>query len=668
MPYANNSDLPPAVKDNLPDAAQSMYRDVFNSAWEGSCKDAENKDECAAKQAWGVVHKHFHKDESGNWQSNKSLVVDFTIKITKATYDKLTNERRWSGTLSDTQKDTYGEKMSLQLFQDFINHITHGDPIPAPYQTDYFKGGMPYVSLAHYPDLNGKAILGKTTDLYVDGKMLKAKGTFEDTPLGRAAFTAVCKSLYDNTDKTTPPVRLSIGFLDMGHMHGDKEFVRQSLSDICPMCLANVGDKEYRAGYLIHEALTRVPVNSRTEIVAEVNKSMDGIKTQLDDAASIVGEELAKEVDTVSKTMVGKSEALGEMLVIKSEESTIHCEDCNVAVEKSDNSAQDAQKARSEKYGIAVLPQGHLTKPGQWKDVPDSEWGDPVNYRYPMPDKAHAANAASRFGQESSSYKGKDTVGERITKREKALGVEAVKTDEKKSEVVEKTISLNADGGIVGDVLHPDGMPDAQRDEPKDMAKKVKEQQQTVIPSWAEDILNMLRQLTGKPAPENGVYQKSYTQTDDAKLNELMAIHPIGTYINDLMSIFNSACANKEMDKPQKLQSIQEAFSKLGEGIKKKIAELPDYPQPTIPTEAKSSAMIADAVTKAVANAMQPLVDQVSLITQQMGTVQGTKSVTASIPQRRSINPIQVQEQQSQVAHPKSETPKLREIINRTLG
>ena len=560
MPYANNSELPSGVKDNLPDAAQTMYRSVFNSAWEGSCKDAENKDECAAKEAWATVHKHFSKGGDGKWTSNKSLVSDFALKITKASYDKVSGERRWSGTLSDTQKDTYNEKMSLQLFTDFINHITHGDPIPVPYQTNYFKGGMPYVSLAHYPDLNGKAILGKTTDLYIDGKMLKAKGTFEDTPLGRAAFTSVCKSLYDNTDKATPPVRLSIGFLDMGHVHGDKEFVRQSLSDVCPMCLAGIGDKEYRSGYLIHEALTRVPVNSRTEIVAEVNKSMDGIVTQLDDAASIVGDELAKEVDTVSKTMVGKSEAL----VIKSEETPA-----------------------------------------------------PV--------------------------------------------VEAPKEED-------KSIAVNADGGIVGDMLHPDGMPDAQRDEPKDMADKVKKQQQTVIPSWAEDILNMLRQLTGQKAPENGIYQKSYTQTDDPKLNELLTIHPIGFYINDLMSIFDSVCANKEMDKPQKLQSIQEAFSKLGEGIKKKIAELPDYPQPDIPTEAKSSVMIAEAVSRAVATQLQPLVDQVSLITQQMGTVQGTKSVTASIPQRRNIDPTQVQQQQSQVAHPKSETPKLRELINRTLG
>jgi hypothetical protein len=136
------------------------------------------------------------------------------------------------------------------------------------------------------------------------------------------------------------------------------------------------------------------------------------------------------------------------------------------------------------------------------------------------------------------------------------------------------------------------------------------------------------------------------------------------------MSVFDSVCGNKKMDKPQKFQLIQEVFSKLGEGIKKHIAEMPEnmMMQSEGMNEGKSSVMIADAVSKAVANAMQPVIDQMSLITQQMGTVQGVKSVQASIPQRRSIDATLVQQQQSQVVRPKSDTPKLREIINKTLG
>lgn len=32
--------------------------------------------------------------------------------------------------------------------------------------SDYWKGGMPYVSLAHYPDLNGEASLGEPLVIY----------------------------------------------------------------------------------------------------------------------------------------------------------------------------------------------------------------------------------------------------------------------------------------------------------------------------------------------------------------------------------------------------------------------------------------------------------------------------------------------------------------------
>lgn len=95
-------------------------------------------------------------------------------------------------------------------------------------------------------------------------------------------------------------------------------------------------------------------------------------------------------------------------------------------VEEADmGKAKDAQKARSKKYGIAILAQGHVTKPSKWSNVPDSQWGDPVNYRYPMPDDAHVRNAASRFGQEKGSYRGKSTVGARISRREKSKGIGA---------------------------------------------------------------------------------------------------------------------------------------------------------------------------------------------------------------------------------------------------
>jgi cation transport regulator len=34
MPYANRSELPDSVKDNLPPHAQGIYKEAFNSAWD----------------------------------------------------------------------------------------------------------------------------------------------------------------------------------------------------------------------------------------------------------------------------------------------------------------------------------------------------------------------------------------------------------------------------------------------------------------------------------------------------------------------------------------------------------------------------------------------------------------------------------------------------------
>jgi hypothetical protein len=59
------------------------------------------------------------------------------------------------------------------------------------------------------------------------------------------------------------------------------------------MCENGDGNKVYLKGILVHNALTRVPANPRTD--AEVDKSMS-IETKEEDAASIVGEDLAAEI------------------------------------------------------------------------------------------------------------------------------------------------------------------------------------------------------------------------------------------------------------------------------------------------------------------------------------------------------------------------------------
>jgi len=309
---------------NLPSEGKKIFESVYNDRLK-ACKDkGGSQDSCqesAAKQAWGAVRNAgWKKDASGNW-TKKAELTEFSMAITKASLDKGTNTMRWLASASDTQEDSYGDNMTLELFQDFLGRIEANELAPEDFRSDFWQGGMPYLSVSHYPDLNGNAVPGDVEVTYVDGDYLKAKGTYSDTPLGRACWKSVCADLYgEEKSESQDRVRISIAFLDWMHKHKSTGYLfeRKSLEDFCPECLREIlnGEyegKEYLRGQLVHYAHTRVPVNKRT--VMEVDKSMT---TRKEDAASIVGEELAEELEEKNKSLVGKSEAL----VIKADEET----------------------------------------------------------------------------------------------------------------------------------------------------------------------------------------------------------------------------------------------------------------------------------------------------------------------------------------------------------
>lgn len=61
MPYSSNAALPARVKDNLPEHAQSIYREASNSALaEG------NTEASAARIGWAAVSRSYKKRE-GKW-------------------------------------------------------------------------------------------------------------------------------------------------------------------------------------------------------------------------------------------------------------------------------------------------------------------------------------------------------------------------------------------------------------------------------------------------------------------------------------------------------------------------------------------------------------------------------------------------------------------------
>jgi len=66
------------------------------------------------------------------------------------------------------------------------------------------------------------------------------------------------------------------------------------------------------------------------------------------------------------------------------------------------NPEKQAQEARSKKYGIAIKEGGNVTKPGEWANVDDDDFLDPVNYRYPCPNADQTRAAAAYWGKEKN--------------------------------------------------------------------------------------------------------------------------------------------------------------------------------------------------------------------------------------------------------------------------
>lgn len=269
---------------------------------------------------------------------DQTNLKQFSLHIDKAGFHKETGEMRFHAVGSDTLVDTYGDNMTAELFSDFLERIESEEAPPEGYGNEFWNGGIPYVSVSHYPDMNGDAVPGDLQQVYVDGNRLKGRGKFFETPLGIAAFKSVCKDQTDSVDENEK-VRISIAFLDWKHQHKSNGFVfeRKSITDRCPECIKEYKEKsgegkEYLRGHLVHWALTRVPVNPRTPVELE-EKSMSEILTQKDDAASIVGEEEAEKIDEM------KAEMKSEAVVIKSEEPE---------VEKSEDEEDDDKKKKKE--------------------------------------------------------------------------------------------------------------------------------------------------------------------------------------------------------------------------------------------------------------------------------------------------------------------------------
>jgi cation transport regulator len=72
MPYDSIDELPESVRDNLPEHAQEIYKEAFNSAWEDYADPDErrgdaSREETAHRVAWSAVKEEYEKGDDGQW-------------------------------------------------------------------------------------------------------------------------------------------------------------------------------------------------------------------------------------------------------------------------------------------------------------------------------------------------------------------------------------------------------------------------------------------------------------------------------------------------------------------------------------------------------------------------------------------------------------------------
>ncbi|HUX64632.1 putative cation transport regulator ChaB [Sulfuricella sp.] len=72
MPYQHIDELPDSVKNVLPNHAQDIYKEAFNSAWEEyknpeDRRDDAGREEVAHRVAWSAVKNKYEKGTDGKW-------------------------------------------------------------------------------------------------------------------------------------------------------------------------------------------------------------------------------------------------------------------------------------------------------------------------------------------------------------------------------------------------------------------------------------------------------------------------------------------------------------------------------------------------------------------------------------------------------------------------
>lgn len=238
--------------------------------------------------------KKIHGKQKSKSDADEDITAEMTITKASLGADGI---MRWNATVSKFAADRQDDEVTREFYEKAATYVENGDyPMPA-------------LVISHFDDPRRESIqsgvpaifkAGETTALYIDGNQPKAKGIFLDTPIGKALYAAVRKDMTERIP-TDQKIRISMAFRPD---YDNPEAVEKS----------DTGVIRYKSGHIRHFAATRVPIIEETNLM--VQKSNIARKTKYEDAASIVGPELAAELDKEYKMLISveKSDMADELI------------------------------------------------------------------------------------------------------------------------------------------------------------------------------------------------------------------------------------------------------------------------------------------------------------------------------------------------------------------
>jgi cation transport regulator len=378
MPYKRITELPKDIQDNLPKRAQEVFLSALNNSIENG-----DLEETAFKKAWAAVKRGYEKkgDEWVKMQDETTFLIPFGEEDD----DGYRLYFPIATVYHHGRKVDFTHDRAKQMVANFRNDVpSYKKPISVLHDDSH--GIFGYIDDMKLSD---KGVMWRPS--WRDGKFdeVKEKGYRYMSP--EVWFDGYQETYtgdtYDNVALAASMVarpRLGASTLVFSDDSGWGKYMED---DVVRGVLNRLDT--------IRDLLGRDNINEDTkkEVVGLLESSMDAVRKMMK------SDDLDDDQGWLRSVITGLFRDLDKL--------------------------REQQKERSEKYGIATQENGHLTKPKEWEDVPESQWADPVNWKYPVHDEKRVRAAASYFARYKDEYdpESREVVAERIRKAKEKFGV-----------------------------------------------------------------------------------------------------------------------------------------------------------------------------------------------------------------------------------------------------